>query len=221
MREDSAVEPTWLTYLGSVLGQEAIENIMVGAFFLGSTIIIISPLQATDMNEKGKGKYIRPGPKVEGPRHPSHGDGKAVNREKAPAALHPVCGICMEPFQATHSPSAAIRSANSSARMQFGIRLTCPQSHGYCISCLNSYINSKLDPDGTGLGNPNAVVFPIRCPECPVNEWPEGLSDEVAEKVLTDKGMTLWVSSGHGLRVMVVSVRNTNYRFTVSPEALR
>ncbi|KAM5533573.1 hypothetical protein V8D89_012789 [Ganoderma adspersum] len=152
----------------SVLGRDAIENIM-----------------AADMNEKGKGKA------------PPHSKEKrfaapSVKQEADAAKLHPICGVCMEPFQATYSPAAAIQSANSSGRMQFGTHLPCPQSHGYCISCLDSYINSKLDPDGSGASNPNAVVFPIRCPECPVNDWPQGIPNEVAERVLTEKGMTLW-----------------------------
>ncbi|KAI1798029.1 hypothetical protein LXA43DRAFT_1106215 [Ganoderma leucocontextum] len=152
----------------SVLGHDAIDNIM-----------------AADMNEKGKGKALAQ----------SKGKGFAAIssvKDEVPAKLHLVCGVCMEPFQATHSPAAAVQSANSSGRMQFGTRLPCPRSHGYCISCLNSYINSKLDPDGNGASNPNAVVFPIRCPECSVNDWPEGIPDEIAQRVLTEKGMTLW-----------------------------
>lgn len=100
----------------------------------------------------------------------------------------------MEPFQATYSPAAAARSANSSSRLQFGTSLPCPMSHSYCISCLTGYINSKLDPEGNGsVGSQNAVVFPIRCPECPVAEWPEGIPDEIAQRVLSEKSMVLWV----------------------------
>ncbi|EJF63850.1 hypothetical protein DICSQDRAFT_160351 [Dichomitus squalens LYAD-421 SS1] len=159
----------------SVLGQDAIENIM-----------------AADMNEKGKGRVAQLKPKEKGSIPDSYGRGLVFRKEEGSTKLNPVCGICMEPFQATYSPSAAARSANSSDRIQFGTHLTCPQSHGYCISCLNNYINSKLDPDGSGLGNTNSIVFPIRCPECPINDWPDGLTDEVAQRVLTEEGMTLW-----------------------------
>lgn len=157
------------------------------------------------MNEKGKGKAPSQ----------SEGGGSAtpsVKQEEVAAKLHPTCGVCMEPFQATYSPAAAIQSANSSGRMQFGTHLPCPRSHGYCISCLNSYINSKLDPDGSGASNPNAVVFPIRCPECPVNDWPQGIPNEVAERVLTEKGMTLWVSGFLWSSLLHSLVLTTIYR---------
>ncbi|KAI8986715.1 hypothetical protein BD414DRAFT_486849 [Trametes punicea] len=151
----------------SMLGQRAIEDIL-----------------ASDLNEKGKGKplvSIAP---------PSYDD--IVHKETASNDPYPTCGICMEPFQETYSPVTAARSANSSARLQFGTRLPCPGSHSYCISCLNSYIHSKLDPDGMRSMGHDAVVFPIRCPECPITQWPEGITDAVAEKVLSEKGMVLW-----------------------------
>lgn len=110
--------------------------------------------------------------------------------------IYPTCGICLEPFQITHSPLVASQSANSSNRLPFGLRLPCPHSHAYCISCLSSYIKSKLDPDGDGQGRPAAsVVFPIRCPECPLADWIEGITDDVAEKIMDEKFMVLWVSS--------------------------
>lgn len=167
------------------------------------------------MNEKGKGKA------------PSQSKGKgfaitpSVKQEEVSAKLHPTCGICIEPFHATYSPAAAVQSANSSGRMQFGTHLPCPQSHGYCISCLNSYINSKLDPDGSGASNPNSVVFPIRCPECPVNDWPQGIPNEVAERVLTEKGMTLWVSAFPRLYFVDGVVLNPWSSFLAYPEAPR
>ncbi|KAI0827131.1 hypothetical protein BC628DRAFT_1409914 [Trametes gibbosa] len=154
----------------SVLGQHAIEEIV-----------------AEDLNDKGKGKgkatYNLPPPYYQ----------VATNTEEcARQDPYPICGICMEPFQATYSPAAAARSANSSSCLQFGTHLPCPKLHAYCISCLNGYIHSKLDPEGEGVGNPNMVVFPIRCPECPVSEWPAGIPDTIAERVLSDKGLVLW-----------------------------
>ncbi|KAI0765331.1 hypothetical protein C8Q74DRAFT_1287700 [Fomes fomentarius] len=152
----------------SVLGQDAIESIL-----------------ASDMNAKGKGK-----PKKKGQAIPSYEPGPTLKKEDG--APTPTCGICMETFQATHSPVAASRSANSSSRLQFGTYLPCPRSHGYCHSCLNGYINSKLDPDGTGVGSQSNVVFPIRCPECSIAEWPDGIPNGIAERVLSEKGMNLW-----------------------------
>lgn len=103
------------------------------------------------------------------------------------------CGICMDPLHATNSPISASRSANSSGRLPFGLHLPCPKSHAYCLECIASYINSKLDPTGSGRGDPGTVVFPIRCPECDVNEWPDGIPDDVATKVLDGTVMDLWV----------------------------
>lgn len=107
---------------------------------------------------------------------------------------YPTCGICLDNFMLTHSPISASLSANSSNRLPFGLRLPCPQGHSYCISCLTSYIQNKLDPDGRGAGKSSSIVFPIRCPECPPNEWPEGMQDDVAVKVLGEDGMVEWVS---------------------------
>lgn len=108
----------------------------------------------------------------------------------------PTCAICFEPFQATHLPLSASRSANSSSKLPFGLNLPCPASHTYCLGCLSSYLKNKLDPQGDGSGNPvEVMVFPIRCPECPIVEWAEGIDDSVAERVLDEKGMLLWVGS--------------------------
>lgn len=100
----------------------------------------------------------------------------------------------MDPFQVTHSPISAIQSANSSARLPFGLCLPCPDSHPYCLECIASYINSKLDPDGNGNANPNTVVFPIKCPECDLNEWSDGIPDDLAVRVLDERLMGIWVS---------------------------
>ncbi len=53
------------------------------------------------------------------------------------------------------------------------------------------YIKSKLDPDGDGRMSSSRVVFPIKCPECSITEWPEGITDNVAQEVLEDTVM--WV----------------------------
>ncbi|KAI0747012.1 hypothetical protein C8Q80DRAFT_812908 [Daedaleopsis nitida] len=154
----------------SVLGQDAIKTIL-----------------ASDLNEKGKGKLLSSQEKGKG-RATAHLP--VVKKEEDSG--QPTCGICMEPFQATHSPQAASRCANSSSRLQFGTYLPCPHSHGYCHSCLSTYIKSKLDPDDTGIGSHSNVVFPIRCPECPIADWPQGIPDAIAERVLSEKAMILW-----------------------------
>ncbi|KAF8067842.1 hypothetical protein FPV67DRAFT_1626064 [Lyophyllum atratum] len=105
---------------------------------------------------------------------------------------YPTCGICLDSFISTHSPISAALSANSSNRLPFGLRLPCPKDHAYCISCFTSYIQNKLDPDGRGLGKSSAIVFPIRCPECILGEWPNGIEDEVAKRVLGEDGMVQW-----------------------------
>ncbi|KAF9459774.1 hypothetical protein BDZ94DRAFT_995454 [Collybia nuda] len=105
---------------------------------------------------------------------------------------YPTCGICLEPFKVAHSPFNASVSANSSSRLPFGLRLPCPCEHSYCISCLTTYIQSKLDPEGIGSGKSAAIVFPIRCPECLLNDWPGGMTDDVAERILGENGMVQW-----------------------------
>ncbi|KAF9819392.1 hypothetical protein IEO21_02135 [Rhodonia placenta] len=157
----------------TVLGRETIEQLL-----------------ASDPNDKGKKSDT------------GKGKGKspvlivllvAVNKDvDVPSVTYPICGICMEPFQATHSPLASSASANSSARLKFGLCLPCPGVHAYCMGCLGDYIRSKLDPDGDETTSMNRVVFPIRCPECPLIEWANGIPDEVATRILPEKTMGLW-----------------------------
>ena len=107
--------------------------------------------------------------------------------------LHPTCGICLEQFQVTYSPISASLTANSSARLPFGLRLPCPGQHTYCISCISEYIKRKLDPSGTEDTNTNITVFPIRCPECPITDWESGIEDDVAERLFDAESMSVWV----------------------------
>jgi len=100
------------------------------------------------------------------------------------------CGICHEPFQETFSPISASLSANSSSRLSFGLRLPCPQRHSYCISCISAYIHHKLEADGKSI---DTIVFPIRCPECPVSDWGGGIQDDVAQKILNEQSLLIWV----------------------------
>ncbi|KDQ60169.1 hypothetical protein JAAARDRAFT_597882 [Jaapia argillacea MUCL 33604] len=162
-----------------VLGRETVEHIL-----------------AADPNYKGKGKgrvhdHAQPeGPTTRVKAEPT--DAKVKFEDQDIDMTHPSCGICLEPYQATHNPLAAARSANSSGKLPFGLRLPCPAKHGYCLECLASYIRTKIDPQGDGTGSSQAIVFPIRCPECPVNQWPGGIQDDVAVRILEGKGMLLW-----------------------------
>jgi hypothetical protein len=106
---------------------------------------------------------------------------------------YPICDICFEPFQVTHSPISAALTANSSAKLPFGLRLPCPGQHPYCISCLSEYIKGKLDPSGTGDISTNIIVFPILCPGCPFTDWESGIQDDTAKKVLDAESMGAWV----------------------------
>ncbi|PCH44865.1 hypothetical protein WOLCODRAFT_78291 [Wolfiporia cocos MD-104 SS10] len=148
---------------------------------------VIERLLASDLNNKGKATGKSRQPPVIAANNDSIYKGSEVR-----ASPYLTCGICMESFQATYSPLAASRSANSSLRLPYGMRLPCPGNHGYCLGCLSAYIRNKLDPDGDSTFNPDMVVFPVRCPECSVAEWPSGISDDVAERILEEKGMVLW-----------------------------
>lgn len=78
--------------------------------------------------------------------------------------------------------------------LPFGMEVPCPGKHKYCGGCLTSYIRTKLDPNDVGQATVEAIVFPIKCPECTVEAWPAGITESVAERVLSEKTMQLWVS---------------------------
>ncbi|KAL1695837.1 hypothetical protein GGG16DRAFT_86208 [Schizophyllum commune] len=140
----------------------------------------IERIMSEDPNDKGKGRAKGKAPEVK------------MEMKDIPNGA-PICGICLDVFQLTNSPIKAAASANSSSKLPFGLRLPCPSGHSYCIDCLSSHIKSKLDPSGDGTGaGPSAIVFPIRCPECSPEEWPTGITDDVAQRVLSEKGMVMW-----------------------------
>jgi len=118
-------------------------------------------------------------------RSPYNRGGKLVN-------VYRTCGICGDTFEDVHSPITASLSANSSKSLPFGLHLPCPKQHTYCVGCFSQYILSKLDPDGTGGAPEDQTVFPIRCPECPPDQWVDGVPDETAKNILTEDGMLLW-----------------------------
>ena len=99
----------------------------------------------------------------------------------------------MDPFKPTNNPLSVSLMANSSSRLPFGLLLPCPKSHAYCLQCITNHIISKLDPKGDGTGNPG-VVFPVRCLECSLDKWPDGIPDDTAAKVLDAEYMNIWVS---------------------------
>ena len=98
----------------------------------------------------------------------------------------PTCGICLETFLRTSNPATVSMGPTSSTRLPFGLRLPCPQQHAYCLKCLKLYLQSKLEEGNTGN-----LVFPIRCPECPIDAW--SFEDEVAAKVLDGADIVKWV----------------------------
>ncbi|KAH7926264.1 hypothetical protein BV22DRAFT_1009547 [Leucogyrophana mollusca] len=150
----------------------------------------VDKILAADPNEKGKNKAEQGKGKASGDDMEFDEDMHDVKPTLAEDL--PLCGICYEPFKATHSPVTASQSATSSNRLQFGLCLPCPNQHSYCLSCLASYIQTKLDPEGEGGGNPEVRVFPIKCPECPPTQWEDGISDDIAQRVLSEKNMVLW-----------------------------
>ncbi|KZP08734.1 hypothetical protein FIBSPDRAFT_802690 [Athelia psychrophila] len=147
---------------------------------------VIDEILASDPNSKGKGK-----------RKETLVDSEFLSdaptkKRRLLTGPYSTCGICGDVFQHTYSPMTAAQTANSSKRLPFGLRLPCPGKHPYCMNCLSQYISSKLDPDGQGGVKDGRIVFPIRCPECPADKWPEGIPDTIAVKVLTKDTADLW-----------------------------
>ncbi|KIY43295.1 hypothetical protein FISHEDRAFT_53809 [Fistulina hepatica ATCC 64428] len=153
----------------------------------------IARIMAADVNSKGKGKEeVAEGVSLNG-----KGRAVAVNEDMSDddspeQNKEPQCGICLETLQITYSPVTAAQNATSSNRLPFGLRMPCPGGHTYCLGCITHYIRSKIDPQEEGIASIEKVVFPIRCPECPQELWPQGIQDDVAERILTEKGMLLW-----------------------------
>ncbi|KAI0766296.1 hypothetical protein BC629DRAFT_1596451 [Irpex lacteus] len=160
----------------------------------------IERIMAENPNEKGKGKAaalpahddIRPTKRVKLEDEEISMDPLIEPQEFKP--VFPICGICLEEFQLVHSPVNAsnIHTTSSSTKLAFGIRLPCPVNHAYCQACLVQYIKSKVDPSNDGSGNVDTVVFPIRCPECPITTWESGITDDIATRVLSEKAMVTW-----------------------------
>lgn len=105
-----------------------------------------------------------------------------------------ICGICYDPIQLTHSPLKASEPPNTSAILPFGLSLSCPSAHTYCSHCLTTYIRGRIDPNKDGRGSSDAIVFPIMCPQCTAAEWPGGIGEDIANRILGGRDMDLWVS---------------------------
>lgn len=172
----------------SLLGREEVQRIFAADHnFKGmGTSRSACSLGNDSSSAKGKGRMVATDNVLESPSDDEHDE---TNHQPSPYLS---CGICFEPFQATHSPMAASKTATSSSRLNFGLHLPCPEEHAYCQPCLSHYIMSKLDPDDNHNGVLQTIVFPIKCPGCHQGVWEEGISDEVAGRILSEKDMAFW-----------------------------
>jgi hypothetical protein len=213
----------------SLLGCGTIEDILVCLRFR-SIKLFLNVTQASDPNSKGKGKakssrdigadddrHSMEGlSQIESTSSKAYrmicyviltfdtvaGSGDVSNRILFDLQF-PSCGICGDIFRNTRDPFSASQTPSSSSNHAYGLCLPCPNQHAYCLSCLTSYIHVKLDPKRDGGGVMENIVFPITCPECPAGTWKDGIEDEVAQRILGDKGMVLWVSIQRALLVLI------------------
>ncbi|KAG8884824.1 hypothetical protein FRB98_002150 [Tulasnella sp. 332] len=106
-----------------------------------------------------------------------------IQLEKPPSGS--VCGICGEGFRKTYNPlKASLSASGSSDPVLYGLSLTCPGQHEYCLSCMTSYLRIKLEGE-------SGAIFPIRCPECPRDVTWE-LGDEMAMGLLGKELLDAW-----------------------------
>jgi hypothetical protein len=120
----------------------------------------------------------------------------------------PTCGICLECFLMMFNPGIISKGPTSSMHLLFSLFLPCPKEHRYCFGCLKSYLQSKL-----AEGNASTLVFPIRCPECPIDAW--SFEDGVAAKILDSADMVQWVRIGTAERKKMLTMT------TAFPKATR
>ncbi|KAG8964417.1 hypothetical protein FRC03_001818 [Tulasnella sp. 419] len=97
------------------------------------------------------------------------------------------CGICFDSFTVLEKPASHVtahpRAANQTNRV--GMLLPCAGEHQYCMDCLSEYIKVTLKK-----GKKARSVFPIRCPECPIETWQ--MTEEVAEMFLSEELLDMW-----------------------------
>lgn len=117
----------------------------------------------------------------------------------APSRPTSTCGICGEHFCKVSNPVQAALSASGSSRTtEHGISLTCPAKHEYCLSCMTSYLRTKLALESADH------VFPVLCPECPRSTAWE-MDDETAAKVLGQDLLDVWHFQRLKVSLMTVS----------------
>lgn len=130
----------------------------------------------------------------------SKGKGRAAPEDETPrinpAVIHQlenleiwpsgsICGICGEGFRKAYNPlEASLSASGSSDPVLYGLSLTCPGKHEYCLSCMTSYVRIKLEGE-------SGTIFPIRCPECPRDVTWE-LYDEMAMVLLGKDLLDAW-----------------------------
>lgn len=191
--DDGTIDLDTVMDVESLLGREAIEKILAGnpntkgkETAHPATIGNCGPFGG-----KGKGKAVDFEDEIQSLSDMDVNEDIRTSFEPSP---YPPCGICFEAFRVTYSPISASQTAMTSSHLIFGLRLPCPQEHSYCQPCLVQYIRSKIAPDGDYSGIIDVTVFPIKCPECPEDTWPEGISDDIAQRILNEKDMLLWHS---------------------------
>lgn len=133
------------------------------------------------------------------PSSSSKGKGRAAPEEEEPridsALIHQeafetwpsesICGICGEGFRKTYNPlEVSLAASGSSDPVLYGLALTCPGKHEYCLSCMTSYVRIKLEGQ-------SGTIFPIRCPECPRDVTWE-FYDELAMVLLGKDLLDAW-----------------------------
>ncbi|CAL1708947.1 unnamed protein product [Somion occarium] len=168
----------------SVLGQAAIERIFAG-----------------DLNDKGKSKvqWNRNGKRSQN-LDETDSFWKRVKAEDEDVK-------CNSIYRSASSPSLIPYGAKSmriadqpqhvgfvwklSKQPTLQLQLLSPQTPhpSFRLACTCHALNLT---QGDGSGNPSMVVFPLRCPECSLSEWADGIPDDVAARVLSEKNMTTW-----------------------------
>ncbi|KAG9009457.1 hypothetical protein FRB94_014256 [Tulasnella sp. JGI-2019a] len=165
-----------------------------------STASVLAQLQNLENSPNGSTHEIEEAP----PPSSSKGKGRAAspiadeNRRSVTSALlemenyenstnnNSTCGICAEEFRKVYNPiEASLKASGSSNPILYGLALSCPSEHEYCLSCMTSWLRTKLE------GNDGAPVFPIRCPECP-RTVPWEMDDETAVMVLGKDLLDAW-----------------------------
>lgn len=129
------------------------------------------------------------------PENLSKGKGKAaeheaqelpIHVEPEPPSSYATCGICYTDFRPVYDPiTNSLAPSGSADAVTYGLTLLCPDRHTYCLSCVSSYIRTKLERANGG------AIFPVRCPECPkMTEWE--VDDDLAMRVLGAELLEMW-----------------------------